>query len=113
MQCASKREITVICDSGLLNNRYQIYTCSKYCVFQTHLPGYIEKYDEIKGKGVDVVACVAVNDPFVMGAWGKDQKADGKVNTITLYQFSILSLSTGLKFIKHTQRHASLWCTLK
>ncbi len=38
---------------------------------QTHLPGFVEKFDEIKAKGVDVVACVSVNDPFVMEAWGQ------------------------------------------
>ena len=37
----------------------------------SHLPGFIEKAGEIKGKGVDTIACVAVNDVFVMDAWGK------------------------------------------
>jgi peroxiredoxin len=36
-----------------------------------HLPGYVEKLDALKAKGVDTVACVAVNDVFVMDAWGK------------------------------------------
>ena len=44
-----------------------------------HLPGFVEKAAQIKGKGVDTVACLAVNDAFVMGAWGKQQNADGKV----------------------------------
>ncbi|HVA13452.1 MAG TPA: peroxiredoxin [Stellaceae bacterium] len=44
-----------------------------------HLPGFVEKAAEIKGKGVDTVACLAVNDAFVMGAWGKAQSTDGKV----------------------------------
>lgn len=44
-----------------------------------HLPGFVEKADEIKAKGVDTIACVAVNDPFVMGAWGKDQSVGDKV----------------------------------
>lgn len=51
--------------------------CSK-----THLPGYVEQADAIKAKGVDVIACVAINDPFVMEAWGKDQGADGKVTML-------------------------------
>ena len=38
---------------------------------EQHLPGYIEKLDKLKAKGVDVVAVVAYNDPFVMSAWGK------------------------------------------
>jgi peroxiredoxin len=41
-----------------------------------HLPGYVEKADELKAKGVDEIACTAVNDAFVMGAWGKSAEAD-------------------------------------
>src|SRR6185436_3461978 len=44
-----------------------------------HLPGFVQNADALKGKGVDTVACIAVNDAFVMGAWGKDQSTDGKV----------------------------------
>ena len=47
-----------------------------------HLPGFVEKAGEIKSKGVDVIACLAVNDAFVMNAWGKDQKAEGKVQML-------------------------------
>ena len=47
-----------------------------------HVPGYVDNYDTLKGKGVDAIACVSVNDAFVMGAWGKDQKADGKVHML-------------------------------
>jgi peroxiredoxin len=49
-------------------------TCS-----MQHLPGFVEKAAEIKAKGVDTIACISVNDAFVMGAWGKDKAADGKV----------------------------------
>lgn len=38
-----------------------------------HLPGYVEKANELRAKGVDAIACTSVNDVFVMGAWGKDQ----------------------------------------
>ena len=44
-----------------------------------HLPGFVSKADEIKAKGVDTIACLSVNDAFVMGAWGKDQGVGGKV----------------------------------
>lgn len=49
---------------------------------QRHLPGYVDKAADIKGKGVDEVACVAVNDAAVMTAWGKDQKTEGKVTML-------------------------------
>ena len=42
----------------------------------THLPGYVVNADKIKAAGVDTIACMAVNDAFVMGAWGKDQNAE-------------------------------------
>lgn len=42
----------------------------------THLPGYVVNADKIKAKGVDSIVCTAVNDAFVMGAWGKDSNAD-------------------------------------
>ena len=42
-----------------------------------HLPGYIEKADELKAKGVDEIACTSVNDAFVLGAWRDANNADG------------------------------------
>ena len=47
-------------------------TCSAY-----HLPGFIENRSEFIKKGIDAIACMAVNDVFVMHAWGKNAKADG------------------------------------
>lgn len=44
-----------------------------------HLPGYKEKAAEFRAKGVDAIACVAVNDVFVMNAWGKDQQVGDDV----------------------------------
>ncbi|HEX5536841.1 MAG TPA: peroxiredoxin [Sphingobium sp.] len=47
-----------------------------------HLPGFVDKADDLKSKGVDEIACTAVNDAFVMGAWGKSAAADGKVTML-------------------------------
>jgi peroxiredoxin 5 len=56
---------------------------------QTHLPGYIELADEFKSAGVDEIICTAVNDPFVMTAWGIAQKADGKVTMLADTQYAL------------------------
>src|SRR5579875_1320502 len=47
-----------------------------------HLPGFVEKAAEIRSKGVDTIACLSVNDAFVMEAWGKQNNADGKVRML-------------------------------
>ena len=44
-----------------------------------HVPSYLQKYDALKTRGVNEVWCLSVNDPFVMGAWGRDQKSGDKV----------------------------------
>ncbi|MFZ9871478.1 MAG: peroxiredoxin [Steroidobacteraceae bacterium] len=44
-----------------------------------HLPGYVQHFDALKAKGVDTVACMAVNDMFVMNAWGKSSNVGDKV----------------------------------
>lgn len=49
-------------------------TCSDY-----HLPGFVQRADELKAKGVDQVVCLAVNDAFVLQAWGAAHDVDGKV----------------------------------
>lgn len=52
-------------------------TCSRQ-----HLPGFVEKAAEFQQKGVNTIACMAVNDVFVMDAWGKSANADGKVTML-------------------------------
>lgn len=47
-----------------------------------HLPGFVEKAGELKGKGIDAIGCLSVNDAFVMKAWGKSQNTDGKVEML-------------------------------
>ena len=47
-----------------------------------HVPGFVEKADALKAKGVELIACVSVNDAFVMSAWGKAHDAFGKVTLI-------------------------------
>jgi peroxiredoxin len=47
-----------------------------------HVPGYVQKFDDLKKAGVDEIWCVSVNDAFVMGAWARDQKTDGKVRML-------------------------------
>jgi peroxiredoxin len=44
-----------------------------------HLPGYLQAFDDIKAQGVDTIACTAVNDIFVMNAWGKATESEGKI----------------------------------
>jgi peroxiredoxin len=49
-------------------------TCSDH-----HLPGFVARVDEIHARGVETIACLSVNDPFVMGAWGRDQGVGDRV----------------------------------
>lgn len=52
--------------------------CSK-----THLPGYVQEHGSLtKSKGIQSIACISVNDPFVMDAWGKAHDADGKIRML-------------------------------
>jgi glutaredoxin/glutathione-dependent peroxiredoxin len=47
-----------------------------------HLPGFVEKAEQIRAKGVDSIVCLSVNDAFVMSAWGKDQKVGDKIKLV-------------------------------
>src|SRR6516164_585827 len=52
-------------------------TCSNQ-----HLPSFVKNYDKIKSQGVDTIACMAVNDAFVMDAWGKDSGVGDKIKML-------------------------------
>jgi glutaredoxin/glutathione-dependent peroxiredoxin len=52
-------------------------TCSDH-----HLPGFVEHAAELRAKGVELIACTAVNDAFVMAAWGKERAVDGAVTLL-------------------------------
>ncbi|MGE5666856.1 MAG: peroxiredoxin [Betaproteobacteria bacterium] len=47
-----------------------------------HVPSYVAAYDKLKAKGVDTIACMSVNDAFVMGAWAHDQKTGDRVRML-------------------------------
>ncbi|XP_013984574.1 peroxiredoxin-5, mitochondrial isoform X2 [Salmo salar] len=71
--------------------------CSK-----THLPGFVEQAAELKCKGVQEVACVSVNDAFVMAAWGKEHGAEGKAVDLLLDNDQIVAALGN----KRSQRYA-------
>lgn len=60
-----------------------------------HVPGYVKKFSELQAAGVDEIWCVSVNDAFVMGAWARDQKTDGKVRMLADGD-ALFSKATGL-----------------
>lgn len=67
-------------------------TCS-----MNHLPGYLLAHDDIKAQGVDTIACIAVNDIFVMKAWAKDTGSEGKI-TMLADGNAEFTKATGLEF---------------
>ncbi|KAI1297415.1 Peroxiredoxin-5, mitochondrial [Mortierella claussenii] len=66
--------------------------CSK-----SHVPGFLKHYDELKGKGVDLIGCVSVNDAFVMDAWSKQLDVGDKITMLADPQGSFIK-SLGLDF---------------
>ena len=77
-----------------------------------HLPGYIKFYQDIKDKGVDIIACMAVNDPHVMRAWGLENQVEGKIDMLSDSDCSV-SVSLGLdmnfgKIMGHRSRRFAI-----
>lgn len=84
-------------------------TCSDH-----HLPGFVMQADEILAKGVDRIACVAVNDPFVMGAWGNTQGTGDKIMMLSdgngefAVQAGMELDLTGIGLGSRSQRYAAI-----
>src|ERR1700722_11453812 len=76
-------------------------TCSDH-----HLPGYVVRADEFKDKGVDTVACLSVNDAFVMGAWGGDQ--EGGDNADFTKAVGLEMDGSGFGLGRRSQRYAAV-----
>ena len=78
---------------GTKHNPAELFASGKHVIFavpgaftpgcsKTHLPGYVADHAAIAAKGIDSVNCVAVNDAFVMAAWGAAHNADGKIRML-------------------------------
>ena len=84
-------------------------TCSDH-----HLPGFVMQADEILAKGVDRIACIAVNDPFVMSAWGSAQGTGDKITMLSdgngdfATQTGLELDLTGIGLGKRSQRYAAI-----
>src|SRR3546814_8886774 len=76
-----------------------------------HVPSYVQNFDQLKAKGVDAVACMSVNDAFVMGAWGKHQGSEDKVQMLadgSAEYTRKLGLDLDLRSEEHTSELQSL-----
>src|SRR3546814_8801361 len=79
-----------------------------------HLPGFVQKAADFQAKGIDTIACMAVNDAFVMDAWGRDQQVGEKVKLLadgnaTFAKALGLELdATGVRSEEHTSELQSL-----
>jgi peroxiredoxin len=80
-------------------------TCSA-----AHLPGYVQHYDDLLAKGIDSVVCLAVNDVYVMDAWGKDQSVGSIVMAADVLGEFTLSMGLEMrgKFGLRSRRYAML-----
>jgi peroxiredoxin len=84
-------------------------TCS-----EKHLPGFVVRADDLRAKGVDSIACISVNDAFVMGAWGEQQGGDSQIvfladgNGEFTDQMGLSLDATGFGMGKRSQRYAAV-----
>ena len=84
-------------------------TCS-----MKHLPGFVEQAEALKAEGIDTIACTAVNDVFVMDAWGKDRGVGDKVTMIADGNGDLATAmgldfdGSGIGFGKRAQRFAAI-----
>ena len=84
-----------------------------------HLPGYVQNADKLKAKGIDQIVCLSVNDAFVMGAWGKDQKVGDKVLMVgdgdgafakaTGLELALTGKGFGTRCQRFAKMHGSEW----
>ena len=79
-------------------------TCSK-----THVPGYVKDRQALQDKGIGVIACVSVNDRYVMAAWGEDQKAAGAVRMLA-DESCALSRALGVSDASYIEKLGSVRC---
>ena len=104
-------EFFIMVDGGpVKKNTFEFFTNKKVVLFglpgaytsvcsAKHLPGYVDNHDEYKAKGVDLIVCISVNDPFVMDAWGKSQNVKDKIVMMS-DPFLSFTKAIGLKLIK-------------
>ena len=84
-------EFFIMVDGGpVKKNTFEFFTNKKVVLFglpgaytsvcsAKHLPGYVNNHDKYRAKGIDLLVCISVNDPFVMDAWGKSQNVADKI----------------------------------
>src|SRR5688572_16248439 len=78
-----------------------------------HLPGFVEKVDEFKAKGVDEVACTAVNDAFVLNAWSDSAGAEGKVTMLADGSGEFVDRKSTRLNSSHSQISYAVFCLKK
>lgn len=96
----SKVECSFLPVAPYAQSTLQLLTFCLSCLFflfQTHLPGFVQQAGDLKSKGIEEIACVSVNDAFVMAAWGKEHGADGKVWTMFSYRQPTVTTCTKFK----------------